>query len=53
MPDSSAFRFPLSAFTYRPVDSCIQFMFQLDGTHIVTVEGLGPDGAARTPCSRR
>jgi xanthine dehydrogenase small subunit len=27
--------------TYRPVDSCIQFMFQLDGTHVVTVEGLG------------
>jgi xanthine dehydrogenase small subunit len=26
---------------YRPVDSCIQFMFQLDGTHVVTVEGLG------------
>jgi xanthine dehydrogenase small subunit len=26
---------------YRPVDSCIQFLFQLDGTHIVTVEGLG------------
>lgn len=26
---------------YRPIDSCIQFMFQLDGTHIVTVEGLG------------
>src|SRR3990172_4953086 len=26
---------------YRPVDACIQFMFQLEGTHIVTVEGLG------------
>jgi xanthine dehydrogenase small subunit len=26
---------------YRPVDSCIQFMFQLDSTQIVTVEGLG------------
>ncbi|MFO0791214.1 MAG: FAD binding domain-containing protein [Pirellulales bacterium] len=26
---------------YRPVDSCIQFLFQLDGTHIVTIEGLG------------
>jgi xanthine dehydrogenase small subunit len=26
---------------YRPVDSCIQFLFQLDGTHVVTVEGLG------------
>jgi xanthine dehydrogenase small subunit len=33
-----------NALTYRPVDSCIQFMFQLDGTHIVTVEGLRPDG---------
>jgi len=29
---------------YRPIDSCIQFLFQLDGTHIVTVEGLRPDG---------
>ncbi len=29
---------------YQPVDSCIQFMFQLDGTHIVTVEGLRIDG---------
>jgi xanthine dehydrogenase small subunit len=28
---------------YRPIDSCIQFMFQLDGTHIVTVEGLGDE----------
>jgi xanthine dehydrogenase small subunit len=28
---------------YRPVDSCIQFMFQLDGTHVVTVEGLGDE----------
>lgn len=32
------------AFMYRPVDSCIQFMFQLDGVHVVTVEGLRPDG---------
>ena len=30
-----------SRLVYRPVDSCIQFLFQLDGTHIVTVEGLG------------
>lgn len=30
-----------SRLVYRPVDSCIQFMFQLDGTHIVTIEGLG------------
>jgi xanthine dehydrogenase small subunit len=28
---------------YRPVDACIQFMFQLDGKHIVTVEGLGTE----------
>jgi xanthine dehydrogenase small subunit len=34
-----------SEIRYRPVDSCIQFMFQLDGTHIVTAEGLRPDGA--------
>lgn len=29
---------------YRPVNSCIQFLFQLDGTHIVTVEGLARGG---------
>ncbi len=29
---------------YHCVDSCIQFMFQLDGTHVVSVEGLSPDG---------
>jgi xanthine dehydrogenase small subunit len=29
---------------YHSVDSCIQFMFQLDGTHVVTVEGLAPGG---------
>jgi len=32
-----------TAFHYRPVDACIQFMFQLDGAHVVTVEGLRPD----------
>ncbi|MEX2171097.1 MAG: FAD binding domain-containing protein [Pirellulales bacterium] len=26
---------------YRSIDSCIALMFQLDGRHIVTVEGLG------------
>jgi xanthine dehydrogenase small subunit len=26
---------------YRAVNSCIQMMFQLDGAHVVTVEGLG------------
>jgi xanthine dehydrogenase small subunit len=30
---------------YRPVDSCIQFMFQLESTHIVTIEGLGCESA--------
>ncbi len=30
---------------YRPIDSCIQFMFQLDSTHIVTVEGLGGEAS--------
>jgi xanthine dehydrogenase small subunit len=25
---------------YLSVDSCIQFLYQLDGTHVVTVEGL-------------
>ncbi|HEX8251608.1 MAG TPA: FAD binding domain-containing protein [Thermoanaerobaculia bacterium] len=29
---------------YRPVNSCIQFLFQLDCTHVVTVEGLTRDG---------
>jgi xanthine dehydrogenase small subunit len=28
---------------YRPIDSCIQFVFQLDGAHVVTVEGLGSE----------
>ena len=30
-------------FTYRAIDSCIQFMYQLDGTHVITVEGLSVD----------
>jgi xanthine dehydrogenase small subunit len=29
---------------YSPVDSCIQFVYQLDGTHVVTVEGLSQNG---------
>lgn len=33
-----------SEFVYRPVDSCIQFLFQLDGAHVVTVEGLADEG---------
>jgi xanthine dehydrogenase small subunit len=28
---------------YRPVDSCIQFLFQLDSVHVVTIEGLGTE----------
>lgn len=31
-------------FTYLPIDSCIQFVFQLDGAHIVTIEGLSQNG---------
>jgi xanthine dehydrogenase small subunit len=27
---------------YRVVDSCILFLFQLDGLHVITVEGLTP-----------
>jgi xanthine dehydrogenase small subunit len=29
---------------YRPVTSCIQYVAQLDATHVVTVEGLEYDG---------
>lgn len=29
---------------YRPVNSCITFLFQLDCTHVVSVEGLARDG---------
>jgi xanthine dehydrogenase small subunit len=29
---------------YRPINSCIQFLFQLDGAHVVTVEGLARGG---------
>lgn len=29
---------------YVTVDACIQFLYQLDGKHIVTVEGLNPTG---------
>jgi xanthine dehydrogenase small subunit len=30
---------------YETVDSCIQFLYQLDGKHVVSVEGLKLDGA--------
>ncbi|MBA3481432.1 MAG: FAD binding domain-containing protein, partial [Pirellulales bacterium] len=45
-PNAYAFRIQHSVFSisYLPVDSCIQFLFQLDCTHVVTVEGLRPDG---------
>lgn len=26
---------------YRPINACIQFLYQINGTHVVTVEGLG------------
>jgi xanthine dehydrogenase small subunit len=29
---------------YETVDACIQFLYQLDGKHVVTVEGLKHDG---------
>jgi xanthine dehydrogenase small subunit len=29
---------------YDSVDACIQFLYQIDGTHVVTVEGLTPVG---------
>ena len=29
---------------YQPIDSCIRFMFQLDGASVVTVEGLQQNG---------
>lgn len=32
------------ALRYRPVNSCIQFLFQLDCTHVVSVEGLARGG---------
>lgn len=31
-------------FDYATIDSCIQFVFQLDGCHIITVEGLAVNG---------
>lgn len=32
--------------TYRTVNSCIQYLYQLDGSHIITIEGLSkPDGS--------
>src|SRR5438445_11142029 len=33
-----------SGFRYETVDSCIQFLYQLDCKHVVTVEGLQQNG---------
>ncbi|MFM1748812.1 MAG: hypothetical protein RLZZ188_2478 [Verrucomicrobiota bacterium] len=30
---------------YLPIDSCLRFLFQLDGCHVVTVDGLARNGA--------
>ena len=39
-----------AALRYVSIDACIRFMFQLDGCHIVTVEGLaGPQPAGMKP----
>jgi len=39
---------------YLPIDSCIRFMFQLDGCHVVTIEGLAgaPGSSNLTPIQR-
>jgi xanthine dehydrogenase small subunit len=29
---------------FLPIDSCIRFVFQVDGCHVVTVEGMARDG---------
>jgi len=34
------------AWNYQSVDSCIQFMFQLELTHVVTIEGLKNEDAS-------
>ncbi len=31
--------------SYKPINSCIQFLYQLDSSHIVTIEGLKIAGA--------
>ena len=36
---------PADQITYRAITSCIQFVYQLDAAHVVTVEGLKHDGA--------
>ena len=34
--------------SYVSIDSCIRFLFQLDGTHVVTVEGVAGAVATHT-----
>jgi xanthine dehydrogenase small subunit len=36
-------RLEADSLRYEPVDACIQFLYQLDCRHVVTVEGLGTD----------
>lgn len=36
-------------FDYLPIDSCIRFVFQLDGTHVVSVEGVAGPPATQRP----
>ncbi len=31
--------------SYQAVNGCIQYMYQLDGTHVVTLEGMTPAGS--------
>ena len=31
-------------YQYRAINSCIQFLFQLDGAHVITIEGLVSQG---------
>lgn len=37
-PDGNALR-------YLPINSCIQFVYHADGAHVITVEGVAPEGA--------
>ncbi|MEM6688020.1 MAG: FAD binding domain-containing protein [Planctomycetota bacterium] len=41
-----------SRIQYRPVDSCIVLMPQVDGTHIVTVEGLREESGELSPVQK-
>ncbi|HEY2882456.1 MAG TPA: FAD binding domain-containing protein [Pirellulales bacterium] len=40
-----------SELDYRPVDSCIQQMFQLDGVHVVSIEGLAGEPPQFAPAA--